>query len=70
VSASFFSRLRRAEGGRQRNISGQYLIADARDLVRREDKRRKTNRNPFWVISAASLAHPASRQLKNYWRRR
>lgn len=67
---SFFSRLRRAEGGTHHHISGKYLAAYATEMAWREDNRRVSNGGQFAQVVAASVAAPVSRQWKGYWQRR
>jgi transposase-like protein len=66
---SFFSRLRRAEFGIHHHISGRYLAAYASEMAWRENNRRVSNGEQYLMTTAASLAHPVSRQWKGYWQR-
>lgn len=69
VAESFFSRLRRAEGGTHHHIAGRYLSAYAMEMARREDNRRISNGEQFLLATSSVLAHPVSRQWKGYWQR-
>ncbi len=66
---SFFSRLRRAEFGTHHHISGRYLAAYASEMAWRENNRRVSNGEQYLMATAASLAHPISRNWKGYWQR-
>ncbi|MGB7127048.1 MAG: IS1595 family transposase, partial [Methylovirgula sp.] len=66
---SFFSRLRRAEFGIHHHISGRYLASYASEMAWRENNRRFSNGEQYLMTTAASLAHPVSRQWKGYWQR-
>ncbi len=64
---SFFSRVRRAEGGTHHRISGRYTDWYVAELAYREDMRRRDN---GWVARNTlrrALAHPVSRWLCGYW---
>jgi hypothetical protein len=66
---SFFSRMRRAEWGQHRHISGKYLLAYAREMAWREDTRRQPNGSLHEMMTSAALAHPVSRTWAGYWQR-
>ncbi len=69
VAESFFSRIRRAEIGIHHHIAGEHLAAYAAEMAWREDNRRVSNGEQFLAATAATLAHPVSRQWKGYWQR-
>ncbi len=66
---SYFSRLRRAEIGTHHHISGRYLHSYANEMAWREDNRRKPNGTQYFLVAAAALGHPLSREWKRYWQR-
>ncbi len=63
---SYFSRLRRAEGGQHHHISGKYLGAYAREMASRADTRRRPNGRLHALAAGAALGHPVSRMWKGY----
>lgn len=66
---SYFSRLRRAEFGQHRHVSGKYLGAYAVEVAWREDRRRVSNGGLHQAATAAALARPISRVWVGYWQR-
>ena len=66
---SYLSRLRRAEIGTHRHISGKHLHQYTNEMAWREDHRRQSNGRQYAMVIGAALAHPISREWKAYWQR-
>ena len=66
---SYFSRLRRAEIGTHHDVAGPYLHAYANEMAWREDNRRQPNGTQYLLVITAAMAHPISREWKEYWKR-
>lgn len=59
---SYFSRLRRAEIGTHRHISGRYLQSYANEMARREDNRREPNGMLYLLAASGALGHTMLRE--------
>ncbi len=67
---SFFGRMRTAERGVHRHISGAHMARYAMELGWREQYRRKSNGDQFeMILTSAGRARPTS-SFKGYWRKR
>lgn len=67
---SFFSRMRTAERGVHKHISGAHLHRYAMELGWREQFRRKSNGFQFAQLINAGSRLPPSTTFKGYWRKR
>ena len=66
---SYFSRLRRAEVGTHHHIAGPYLGSYAREMVWREDHRRRSNGAQAGLLCGAVMGGAVSRKWAGYWQR-
>ena len=62
-------RLRRAEIGQHRHISGKYLSFYAAGMAWREDRGRVDNGGMQQAALTAALSHPVSQVWVGYWQR-
>jgi transposase-like protein len=67
---SFFGRMRTAERGVHRHISGAHMARYAMELGWREQYRRKSNGDQFEMIITSSGRAKPSEAFKGYWRKR
>ena len=66
---SYFSRLRRAEVGTHHHIAGPHLGSYAREMVWREDHRRRSNGAQAGLLCGAVMGGAVSRKWAGYWQR-
>ena len=66
---SYFSRLRRAEVGTHHHIAGSHLGGYAREMVWREDHRRRSNGAQAGLLCGAVMGGAVSRKWAGYWQR-
>lgn len=70
MAESFFERMRSAERGVHKHISGPHVLRYAMELAWREENRRRPNGDHLNLMLSAVGAAPPSRSMRGYWQGR